>query len=636
MPAISVTRSAFTLTTTSRTVSVDVVVGDRVIVKASGSGSNGAISVSDGQSLTWTPTAVTDSGYTPVRVFTSSPVTAAGSLTVTLTRASGSSYWGADVEVWRSVDTFGSPVTGKGSSGAPSLSVTTTAANSAITWISGDINSVSVSTRTWNTTAGSVTENYAATPGASIYTSWWADTGTAGSKTVGLTKPTGQKWSAIAVPITFLATVTATVDASWDVDAQITGTVSASWDIEMLQATGTVAASWDIDAAITATRGLSWDIDARGTWRDYIATPAWISAVTAQQRVLSARVEMIDASGAYVADLPVQSGTVDFRGEQPEQWACSLMLTDPRAVPRDYRDWLDPRSGLRARIWWRLLDDGAWVDVPCGTYTLENPTIDDSPSGVSVSVTGRDQMALARRGGYGSAVVAVGGLTVDAALRRVFGAVARGVPLRIGASTATLPAVYELADRDPAKDWTEIADLAGWVVRTDREGAIVAGPRVERAAIVADWTEGPTCAVSSVRRALAHDSMVNRVIVRSTNPDVTPAIEVVAEDTDEGSPTWIGRWGPYELNIDSDAVASVDAAMSLARMHLGRLRLPQETVSVQVPPRPDLAYLDAVSLARARAGVGGIHQVSSWKLPLAAPDGGPGLMNVGLMTRGVA
>ena len=38
-------------------------------------------------------------------------------------------------------------------------------------------------------------------------------------------------------------------------------------------------------------------------------------------------------------------------------------------------------------------------------------------------------------------------------------------------------------------------------------------------------------------------------------------------------------------------------------------------VTVKVPPRPDLNYLDLVALARQRAGVSGDYRVSGWSFP---------------------
>ena len=360
------------------------------------------------------------------------------------------------------------------------------------------------------------------------------------------------------------------------------------------------------------------------------------AAVEAPRRVLSSRVEMVDLSGASIMTLPVESATVDFRGEQAEQWACSLNLTDPRAVPKSFRDPLDPRSLLRARLWWRIQTATGWAEVPCGTYVLEDPDITADSAGVGITVTGRDPLAQARDNGYGATVLAVGGMTVPAALRKIFGLVAPQTPLQIADSTTTLPALYELAERDPAKDWTEIADMAGWVVRTDRMGTIVAGPRPEPTDVAALWNEGPDCAVVSLRRGIASGSLPNRVVVTSTSPDVAPPIVGIAEDDDPGSPTWIGRWGPYSRNITSDVIATQAGADALARMQLGRLRAPQETVTVRVPARPDLEYRELISLGSERAGVGGTYRVSGWKLSLAADGVAPPLMEVTMMQRAIA
>lgn len=364
------------------------------------------------------------------------------------------------------------------------------------------------------------------------------------------------------------------------------------------------------------------------TWRDAIRTDAFLAAVTARVRTVGVRAEMVDFVGTPVLDVPITGGTVDMRGEQAEQWACTVTLADPALLPQSSADMLDPRSGYRLRIWWRLWGSGAWAELPVFTGPLEDPDIDDDGT-LTYSLTGRDALTLARRGGYARQTIALGGLTVTAALQAIFAVVAPFSPLSIGTSTVTLPSTYEVGSRDPAEDWTEIAAMAGWVVRTDREGTIVCGPQPDPSTPSADWQEGEGCKVVRWRRQVKTSGIQNRVVVTSTSPDVDPVIVGIAEDNDEGSSTWVGRYGPFELLIESDAIATQAAADSMAAMHLGRVLYPSESVEVEVPPRPDLEYRDVVQLARRRAGVAGEFRVSGWSLPL----GGPGLMSVSMMSR---
>ena len=366
------------------------------------------------------------------------------------------------------------------------------------------------------------------------------------------------------------------------------------------------------------------------TWRDWQDTPWWVGLVESRDRTVGSRVELVDSTGAVVADLPVAAASVELHGTQPEQWAGSVVIRDPDWLPQDPTDLLDPRAGLRARIWWRLLtgvDSGP--EVPLATLVLGDPQIRDREGGWEMTLTGRDVLSLPKRGGYRGLILDLGGLTVTAALKLLFAQLAPTVPVRVADTTLTLPTGYQvgLSDRTPAQDWTDLADVAGWVVRSDRDGVIVAGPRVDRTNPRADWSEGDDATVIELDRDVSTSDTVNRVIVRSTS---TAGVWAVVEDDDPGSATWVGRYGPYERLIESDAVSTPAGALSMARMQYGRLRLPTESVSVRVPVRPDLDYRDPVILRRDRSGVAGTYLVSGWTIRLGPS---PSLMEVAMMPR---
>ncbi len=354
---------------------------------------------------------------------------------------------------------------------------------------------------------------------------------------------------------------------------------------------------------------------------------AWQAAVTAQRRLVSSRVEAISRSGVVLGEVPVDGVRVSYDGDQAECWRADFALSDPAMVPLSTRSWLDGRSGTRLRVWWRLSTTLGWLECPVGTYVVEDPKVSDEGA-TSISVPGLDPLAVARRGRYGARVVPVGGMTVTAALTRLFAVVAPGYPVAVESSTVTLPASYELWDRDPAEDWAEIAAMAGMVVRTDRWGVITVRRPPVGGAPVADWQEGPTCPVVDLTASLRTSTIPRRVVVVSTSPDVTPPVVGEWRNPDADSLSIV-----TETRVESSTVTTVAAAESLARMTGERWARPQQSVEVTVPARPDLSYRDVVSLARATAGVAGAYEVAGWDLTLGGPDEAPALMTVTMMTR---
>ena len=144
--------------------------------------------------------------YSPVSAAT---YTASASENITITAVKGTNaatggYFGANVARFSGSSGVGAIQTGSGS-GSPSISITTTQANSAIVVIFAD----------WNATTG--TQTFTSNGGAGspasltgyagdgvhygVAIAYYANAGTAGSKTVGMSAPTGQKWRGIAIEV---------------------------------------------------------------------------------------------------------------------------------------------------------------------------------------------------------------------------------------------------------------------------------------------------------------------------------------------------------------------------------------------------------------------------------------------------
>ena len=363
------------------------------------------------------------------------------------------------------------------------------------------------------------------------------------------------------------------------------------------------------------------------SWHATVADDAWLAAVTDPNRLVSSRVEVVSFDGPSLGDIACYAVTVSVDADRAEQWAASFTFSDATVVPTSTTSVLDGRSGLWLRVWWQLDTASGWQEIPLGTFVVEDSEWSDAGT-LSGTVPGLDPLAVARRGKYGAAVINVGGLTVSTALRHLFESVAPGFPVSIEPSTVTLPAQFELWARDPAEDWTEIAAMAGMVVRTDRLGVITVARPPESSTPAADWQEGAACPVVELGVKNKTSTIPRRVVVVSTNPDVVPPVVGSWDNPDADSQMIV-----TETRVESSTVTTVEAATNLAMLTGTRWARPQQTVEVTVPARPDLDMGDLVSLSRQRVGVAGLYRVGGWSLDLRGPDQPPAAMRVQMMAR---
>jgi hypothetical protein len=192
--------------TTPRTGSVTVAAGDYLVVIA-GTENNNGLSTPSGGGLTYTPQQTVDTvNFAGCTVWTA-PCATSQTFTLSMINTLANNFG------WNALRFSGSGGIGGSAkttgSGAPSLAVTTTGDNSAIVVINTDWNALDGSSRVWRTvnavtpTSGNGLEvTYARSPITyGVYGAYYSDAGTAGSKTVGLSQPTGQAYATIAVEV---------------------------------------------------------------------------------------------------------------------------------------------------------------------------------------------------------------------------------------------------------------------------------------------------------------------------------------------------------------------------------------------------------------------------------------------------
>ena len=200
--------------TSRTTASISVVAGDVLVafvVEETSKGATETFTISGG-SLVWTLQEEIDIiDYPTVFVWTAT-VDSDKSMTVLFTRTATDDvnwWWGGNVLNFRGTSGVGAAEKTNVSSGAPSLNITTTQANSVLVSVSGDWNATDGASRTWRTvnsitpTSGNgmeVTYFRDASHFAS-YGAYYSNAGSIASKTVGLSAPGAQKYSIAAVEV---------------------------------------------------------------------------------------------------------------------------------------------------------------------------------------------------------------------------------------------------------------------------------------------------------------------------------------------------------------------------------------------------------------------------------------------------
>jgi hypothetical protein len=188
-----------------------VQVGD-VLVQVGGAESNSVTAIVPSGGPAWTSQQVAAGGSKAAFASAyAATVAKAEELTVALTRSGGTSaHWGGNVFTFRKSAGIGKSAKDE-KEGAPSLTLTTESDSSAIVVVVTDWAAKS-GARTWRTVNG-----YTPTPVEggnglertyfqdgvryTVYAAYYPDVGAAGAKTVGLSAPTGQNFSIVAVEV---------------------------------------------------------------------------------------------------------------------------------------------------------------------------------------------------------------------------------------------------------------------------------------------------------------------------------------------------------------------------------------------------------------------------------------------------
>lgn len=280
----------------AKTSSVTVATGDVLVICGITESNTYTLATPTGGGLTYTlAQSVVVSNYATCYVWTAVSASSQ-TFTLSITMAGGTGYWGFNALRFSGSNGVGASSKTNVDGAAPSLGLTTGTDNAAIVVANGDWNAADGGSRTWRTingitpTSGNGLEaTYARDASrATFYAARWNDAGTAGSKTTGLSAPSGQRYSIIAVEVQGTAggtgaTVTpSTVAATVTVPASTLSTGSTVSPTQVAAAVATPAPTVRIHSTITpAAVALAAAVPAAAQSTGSTATPATVPAAAA-------------------------------------------------------------------------------------------------------------------------------------------------------------------------------------------------------------------------------------------------------------------------------------------------------------------------------------------------------------------
>lgn len=187
------------------TASISVQNGDILVAVSGTSDSQVSTTSVSGGSLTWTQQQVISVASDCFASVWTTTATSSTSFTVTFTPSgtNGSVDFGGAVYVFRNASVGASNKANTTGSGAPSVNLTTTQANSAIVVFNADFTAVDGTTRTWRSNAGTLTEKtyFRDATQYTVYSGYHADSGSVGTYACGLTVPSTQAYAIIALEV---------------------------------------------------------------------------------------------------------------------------------------------------------------------------------------------------------------------------------------------------------------------------------------------------------------------------------------------------------------------------------------------------------------------------------------------------
>lgn len=463
---------SYTQTTRNSTASpktsgaITVAVGDFVVVVAVGEGESLIFGTPTSSGITFSAGPAHDlTNYTEVGSWYGT-VTSGTSINVSISNSGSAIQWGFEVWVWRGSDGLGATNKANATTGGPSVSLTTTGANSAVICAGGDWNAAATTGKTWRTvnsitpTSGNGLEKVAAQQGSAytVYSAYWDDVGATGAKTFGMSAPS-QKYAYVAIEVKGTASAATTADAELASatavayaptvepvvvpDAGLASVVAAAYDPTIVTVVATTA-----DAGLASASAAAYD----PTVTAVVAPDAGLASATGAAYRPDIPAEYIDASpGEGGAVGAAYAPTIALAAMPPAEVASVVAAAYSPTIVTVESEPVDPDLNIPVplRVEWLL--GGTWMDLTDRTYTRQSVEIERGipdegtradPTKVSYQVNNRD-----------------GQLSLRNPLSPYYSSLGRNIPSRIVIDVAS-----DNFDRTVTGGWGRSSSRYDWTV----------------------------------------------------------------------------------------------------------------------------------------------------------------------------
>lgn len=328
--------------------------------------------------LTWTlRQSVVVAAYSTVYVWTATVDANKTGMTVSVGRTGGG-WHGINVVHWRGSSGIGASAKAN-ASGAPSVSLTTTQADSAVVVANADWNALATA-RTWRTVGVAATEvSYSATGNYTVYAAYHSNAGPAGAKTAGLSAPTGQKYSIVAVEVLGTASTVPsgsaalTATTALDTAGSTTRTGTAAFN-----AAAGVAATGSVDRSGTAGITAGTDVAAAGhTARSGTTDTSTTVALSASGSTARSGTAAFTVSLTVTAigELDMRDIVISSTTGPTSDWATTLLLGSSLTISPIVATWDTTTPRIAATTTGPVNESTIAIGTPALAATVNAPTV---------------------------------------------------------------------------------------------------------------------------------------------------------------------------------------------------------------------------------------------------------------------
>lgn len=339
----------------------------------------------------------------------------------------------------------------------------------------------------------------------------------------------------------------------------------------------------------------------------------WLSALAASRQI-TFRAEAWRGD-TYLGPVNVSDGTLTVNAKNRVRRTLSLVV--PEALfPSEADDLLAP-YGTELRCWSGVNFGDQIEEIPVFRGLIQGVTSAKRYDG-QLTVTANDLMGRVNDARFEQPRAApTGTATTQAIATLVTEATGTPVVTAAGVSSALVPPGLSW-DRDRGQACDDLAESIGADLWLDPVGTGHLAPP----ALLTDppaWTltDGVGGTICTDSRAVTRDGVYSVIVVVIERADGSTPIQVVVEDTDPGSPTYVGgAFGRVPRFYRSPLVADTAQALTAGRAMLTRSTGLTRTRTVECVPNPALEGGDRINITV--AGQVEAHIVDSFTLPLGA------------------